>query len=57
MKVLVLHGVNLNMFGRRDPAQYGTVTLTEIDAARRRLPSLQHDRPYTPPSRRDAAAE
>jgi 3-dehydroquinate dehydratase-2 len=32
MKVLVLHGVNLNMFGRRDPAQYGTVTLTEIDA-------------------------
>jgi 3-dehydroquinate dehydratase-2 len=33
MKVLVLHGVNLNMFGRRDPGQYGTVTLPEIDAA------------------------
>jgi 3-dehydroquinate dehydratase-2 len=33
MKVLVLHGVNLNMFGRRDPAQYGTVTLVEIDSA------------------------
>lgn len=32
MKVLVLHGVNLNMFGRRDPKQYGTVTLAEIDA-------------------------
>jgi 3-dehydroquinate dehydratase II len=30
-KVLVLHGVNLNMFGKRDPTQYGTVTLTEID--------------------------
>jgi 3-dehydroquinate dehydratase-2 len=33
MKVLVLHGVNLNMFGRRDPGQYGTATLPEIDAA------------------------
>ena len=29
---LVLHGVNLNMFGKRDPAQYGTITLAEIDA-------------------------
>ena len=32
MKILVLHGVNLNMFGKRDPAQYGTTTLAEIDA-------------------------
>lgn len=32
MKVLVLHGINLDMFGKRDPAQYGTVTLAEIDA-------------------------
>ena len=32
MKVLVLHGVNLNMFGRRDPVLYGTITLAEIDA-------------------------
>ncbi len=31
-KFLVLHGINLNMFGKRDPAQYGTVTLAEIDA-------------------------
>ena len=30
-KVLVLHGVNLNMFGKRDPAQYGTITLDEIN--------------------------
>jgi len=30
-KVLVLHGVNLNMFGHRDPDQYGTITLTEIN--------------------------
>jgi 3-dehydroquinate dehydratase-2 len=32
MHVLVLHGINLNMFGKRDPAQYGTITLAEIDA-------------------------
>ena len=30
-KILVLHGINLNMFGQRDPAQYGTITLAEID--------------------------
>ena len=33
MKVLVLHGVNLDMFGKRDPAMYGTITLAEIDAS------------------------
>lgn len=32
MKVLMLNGVNLNMFGKRDPAQYGTTTLDEINA-------------------------
>jgi 3-dehydroquinate dehydratase-2 len=32
VKVLVLHGVNLNMLGRRDPAAYGRVTMAEIDA-------------------------
>ena len=31
MKILMLHGVNHNMFGQRDPAQYGTITLAEID--------------------------
>jgi 3-dehydroquinate dehydratase-2 len=33
MKILVLNGINLNMFGKRDPAQYGTTTLAEIDAS------------------------
>jgi 3-dehydroquinate dehydratase-2 len=32
MKFLVLHGINLNMFGKRDPSMYGTATLAEIDA-------------------------
>jgi 3-dehydroquinate dehydratase II len=30
-KILTLHGVNLNMFGKRDPKQYGTATLAQID--------------------------
>ncbi len=33
MNILVLHGINLNMFGKRDPAQYGTTTLAEINAS------------------------
>jgi 3-dehydroquinate dehydratase-2 len=28
---LMLHGVNHNMFGKRDPVQYGTATLADID--------------------------
>lgn len=32
MNILMLHGINHNMFGKRDPVQYGTVTLAEIDA-------------------------
>jgi 3-dehydroquinate dehydratase-2 len=34
---LMLHGINHNMFGKRDPAQYGTITLAEIDEALRKL--------------------
>jgi 3-dehydroquinate dehydratase II len=28
---LMLHGINHNMFGKRDPKQYGTITLGDID--------------------------
>ena len=37
MKILMLHGINHNMFGKRDPVQYGTVTLAEIDEQLRSL--------------------
>jgi 3-dehydroquinate dehydratase-2 len=36
-KILMLHGINHNMFGKRDPAQYGTITLAEIDGHMKKL--------------------
>ena len=37
MKVLILNGINLNMFGNRDPTHYGTATLEQINSSLQEL--------------------
>jgi 3-dehydroquinate dehydratase-2 len=37
MKIIMLHGINHNMFGKRNPIQYGTITLAEIDSSLQKL--------------------
>ncbi|MCR4419658.1 MAG: type II 3-dehydroquinate dehydratase [Clostridia bacterium] len=39
MRVLILHGPNLNLLGEREPGVYGTVTLEEVN---RRLRERAH---------------
>lgn len=35
--VLIMNGINLNMFGRRDPGVYGTATLADINQSLQEL--------------------
>ncbi len=37
MLILVLNGINLNMFGKRDPVYYGRDSLEEINSAMKKL--------------------
>jgi 3-dehydroquinate dehydratase-2 len=36
MKIIVIHGPNLNLLGKRDPNKYGQITMEEINAQLKR---------------------
>jgi 3-dehydroquinate dehydratase II len=40
-KVLVIHGPNLNLLGKREPAVYGSVTLDQINAGLKKIASAR----------------
>ncbi len=42
MRVLVIHGPNLNLLGTREPDVYGTQTLVDLDSALARLAEELH---------------
>lgn len=37
MKILVIHGPNLNLLGQRDPTKYGTLTMATINEQLQRI--------------------
>ena len=39
MKILVIHGPNLNLLGKREPDIYGKISIKNIDAALKKLAS------------------
>jgi 3-dehydroquinate dehydratase-2 len=41
-RVEVMHGVNLDLLGRRDPEHYGRITLQELELAIKRLAADLH---------------
>jgi 3-dehydroquinate dehydratase II len=44
LKVLVIHGPNLNLLGKREPDVYGRVSLKSIDASLKKLAKVQRVR-------------